>query len=282
MSGAPGEIVWLDGSFLPAEAARISPFDRGFQFGDGVFETMRSEKGRVLYLRNHLERLTGALAAICIHSECVPDWETILDELLRKNALAEQTARIKIVVTRGIAPALGLPEQRKPTVLASARRYDPPPPEAYKKGWDLLVFRDGFSPPMAGFKTLNYLYHLAARQAAVDGGCSEAVILDRSGRVSETSAGSLLARTGGKWWTPACSDQLPGITLGEVGKILEREGSPVTRVPAIPGDLARADTVWVLNSLIGIMPAARIDGCVLRDSASIEAERVRSILFDQG
>lgn len=278
MKGACNAIVWLNGRLLPEDEVRISPFDRGFQFGDGVFETLRAEKGRVMLLQRHVERLAAALAALRIGVEPPPDWKGIIDALLRENNLAAKNARVKIIVTRGTAPSLGFPPPLKPTLLVVAREYDSPAPEMYEKGWDLHIFREGYAPPLAHYKTLNYLYHLEARQAAVDAGCDEAVILDRAGRVSETSAGSILARTQGKWWTPDSVRQLPGITVREVIGILEEEGSRVDRIEAMPEDLLAAETVWVTNSLIGVMPAGKIDGRVLPDPAPGEAARVRQVL----
>ncbi|MFZ2448122.1 MAG: aminotransferase class IV [Syntrophobacteraceae bacterium] len=279
---APGKTIWLNGGFIPLDEARISPLDRGFLYGDGFFETIRAEAGGALYLRAHLERLYASLGAFRIALGPVPDWDATVSALLRQNGLDRRAASVKILVTRGIASPLGLPVPERPTVCVFAREYAPPPREDYEKGWDLHIFKEGHSPPLAAHKSLNYLYYLAARQSALDAGGREAILLDRDGLVTETSAGSLLARTGGRWWTPESAHMLPGITIREVRAILREAGTEVEHRPARPEDIESAETVWVLNSLIGVMPAAQIEGRPLADPASGQAARMRDLLFARG
>ncbi|HYA42757.1 MAG TPA: aminotransferase class IV [Syntrophobacteraceae bacterium] len=272
--------IWLNGETLPLEKARISPLDRGFVYGDGLFETIRAEKGKFLYLSMHLERLEASLAEFLIRLDPVPAWESILYRLLSENGLIARTAAIKIMVTRGISPSLGLPPPKEPTVCIVAQPYDPPSRRMYETGCKLHVYRDGYSPPLAMFKSLNFLYCLAARQAALNAGCDMAVILDRGGLVTETCTGSLIARTGGLWWTPQSRYQLPGTTVRSLSAILESAGSKVYLRPAPPEDLYSADTVWVLNSLIGIMPVAQIDEMPIANPAQAEAALLRNRLFN--
>ena len=125
--------IWLNGHFTPLDEARISPLDRGFLYGDGLFETIRAEKGKILYLRMHLDRLGASLSELRIAIDPMPDWSPILNRLLRENGLAPGIAAIKIIVTRGISPSLGLPAPEKPTVCVIAGPYDPPPPACMKK-----------------------------------------------------------------------------------------------------------------------------------------------------
>ncbi len=275
--------MWLNGGFLSSDKACVSTLDRGFLYGDGFFETIRAEKGRPLYLREHLERLYHSLAYFRMTlAYNMPRWADVISELIRRNRLARGAASVKIMVTRGVDPGPGMPFSLSPTINISVTRYTPPPPEEYGNGWDLHIFRGAFSPPLAPHKSLNYLYHLSARQAAIDCGCREAVLLDRNGKVAETSAGSLLARTAGRWWTPKSAYQLPGITIRAVRSILSDAGDEVESRAARPKDLLSAQTVWVLNSLIGIMPVAQIDGQPLEDPAGAEAARVRALLFAKG
>jgi branched-chain amino acid aminotransferase len=276
------EVVCLNGGFLPIHEAWISPLDRGFLYGDGIFTTMRAEGGHVLYLKDHLERLRQSLIELRLPLPSSVDWEAAPAELLRRNRLEEEVASVKIVVTRGPSAVLGLPETAQATVVIYARRYEPPKPSAYRAGYRLHVFRNGFSPPLSNLKSLNYLYHLMARQAALDTGADEAVILDVQGRLTETAAGSLLLRTGGEWWTPQSAYQLPGITLRHVMKILEGDGLNVARRSADAAGLFSAETVWVLNSLIGVMPVAQVDQRPVAEPAPEEAGRVRAEFFARG
>jgi branched-chain amino acid aminotransferase len=276
--------VYLNGQILVVGEARISPLDRGFQYGDGVFTTLRAESGCPLYLSEHLARLARSLKEIRIRLEALHsmDWPDILGELLRRNGLQAGPAAVKVCVSRGPAATLGLPQAVRPTVFIQARPYEPPGADDYSRGWRLHVYREGFAPPLARHKSLNYLYYLAARQAAVDAGADEAVILDAGGHVAETAAGSLLARTEGRWWTPLSPYQLPGITLDQVRRLLGERGESVDSRSAVPGDLAGAQTLWMFNSLMGIMPVRSVDDHEFPIPAAGEAEALRTELFSRG
>jgi len=276
------EWVYLNGRFLSLDEACISPLDRGFLYGDGIFTTMRAEQGRVLYLKDHLERLEQSLTELRLPLPSSVEWEATLAELSRRNCLENEVASVKIVVTRGQSAVLGLSATAQATVVMYARRYEPLQPSTYRTGYRLHVFRDGFSPPLSNLKSLNYLYHLMARQAAMDAGADEAVILDVQGRLAETAAGSLLLRTGGEWWTPHSAYQLPGITLRHVTKIMEEAGLTVARRSADAADLFSAETVWVLNSLIGVMPVSQVDHRLVTEPAPEEAGRLRAQFFARG
>ena len=306
------ERVFLNGRIVPLHEARMSPLDRGFLYGDGIFTTMRAENGQVLYLHEHLNRLRQSLLELrlnpdlALHDHTVPlpetheksslspllqeggwgdflvDWKDILEDLLYQNSLAEEIAAVKIIITRGISAQLGLPTPEHATVFIHARRYDPPAPGTYRKGWQLHVFRDGFAPSLARYKSLNYLYYLTARQAALDAGADEAVVLDNQGKVTETAAGSLLLRTAGQWWTPVSPCQLSGITLAQVIQLLEETGQTVAKRSADAEELFSAETIWVLNSLLGIMPLSGLEGAPIAEPASEEAGRLRELLFTRG
>jgi branched-chain amino acid aminotransferase len=276
------EVLYLNGRFRSLDEARISPLDRGFLYGDGIFTTMRAEGGHVLYLKDHIERLQQSLTELRLPLPSSVEWEATLAELLGRNRLEKDVATVKIIVTRGQSAVLGLPDTAQATLVIYARPYEPPQASTYRTGYRLHVFRDGFSPPLSRLKSLNYLYHLTARQAALDAGADEAVMLDVHGQLAETAAGSLLLRTGGEWWTPRSTYQLPGITLRHVMKILEEAGLSVARHPADAADLFSAETVWVLNSLIGVMPVAQVDQRPVTEPASEEAGRLRAQFFARG
>lgn len=276
------QILWLNGRFLPAREAAISPLDRGFLYGDGVFETMRWDKGCVLYADDHLHRLYRSLDDLRIDLETRPNWEDLFRELIEKNNFSKEVASVKIIVTRGICQGFGLPGSSTPTVCLVAQKYHAPEDETYQKGWRTEVFRNGFAPPLAKHKSLNYLYFLTARQAALDAGADEALILDPYGKITETAAGSILARMGGKWWSPANDYQLPGITVKQVSLMLAASGREVERRPTSLEEILAADTVWILNSMIGIMPVREISGYRVADPAAAVAAELRQKLFARG
>ncbi|MGC9196712.1 MAG: aminotransferase class IV [Syntrophobacteraceae bacterium] len=278
---SPASTVWLNGRFLPMDEARISPMDRGFIYGDGFFETIRAQEGKILWPRLHLERLEASLCEFCITLSPVPDWEAIARRLLDENGLSDQIAAIKIIVTRGVSTRLGLPEATAPTVFVTAVSYDPPV-GLYEQGCKLHICREGFASPLAGFKALNYLYNLRARQLALDAGCDMAILLDPQGRVTETCTGSLLAHTDNLWWTPESPFQLPGTGIRTLASLMEKAGMAIRARAAGPEDFCLADTVWVLNSMIGIMPVAQIDGKPVPKLCAGQAAYWRQRLFEQG
>lgn len=276
------QVVWLNGLFVPAGEAAISPWDRGFLYGDGLFETMRAEDGRVLYLQDHLDRLNRSAAHLRIECDFSRDWQALFRELLHRNHLASHVAVAKIVLTRGGAPGMGLPFAKDPTLCLMVQEYQGPDDAAYERGWRLRVFREGYAPALARHKSLNYLYYLLARQYAVDGGSDEAVILDAVGNVAETAAGSLLIMKDSAWWRPASPCQLHGTTIQHISCLLEDQGYPVSPRDFAPEELQAADRVWVLNSLMGIMPVIAIEGCGLPSPGVESAARVRGAFFERG
>ncbi|WP_028322231.1 aminotransferase class IV [Desulfatiglans anilini] len=270
--------IWLNGRFVPEDRPAIHPLDRGFLYGDGLFETLRAQNGRPLYLSQHLDRLRQGAEELRLNLPGDLHWDGIIARLLQVNGLCKSAARVKIIVTRGQEPRLGLPTACRPTIILSAERYHPPTARDYLEGWRLHCHLNSYAPPLARYKSLNYLFYLCARQAALDAGCHEAVVLDPEGRVCETAAGSLLCRSGGTWWTPESPHQLTGITLQQVRRLLGLSGTPVDTRAARPADLRNVGTVWVLNALIGVMPAVQIDGRIIPDPLHDAADRIRGLL----
>jgi len=274
--------IWMNGRFLSTAQATLSLYDRGLLYGDGVFETLRAQDGQPLFLQDHLTRLKHSLAALRIPWPQDMVWREVLVELLRRNRLDSGAAAVKILVTRGATEGLGLPRPQQPTLLLTARPYTPPTASEYAAGWRLHIMTAGYAPPLARHKTLNYLYFLVARQSALDAGADDAVIVDPLGLVTETAAGSLLARTCGRWWRPASSYQLTGTTVARVSELLREVGHEVSVRAGTVADLQQAETVWVTNSLIGIMPVRQIGETELPELSASLAARLRAALVTRG
>lgn len=254
-------VLWLNGDYRNVNEACISPLDRGFQYGDGLFETIRADQGIPLYLDQHMERLLASARELNLTAKDLSgiDWQRILCDLLRINKLDEHTARIKIVITRGIESSLGLPSPVRPTILALTAPYSPPSPEEYEKGWQAIVYRNGCAPFTASHKSLNYLYFLMAKEDALKQGAKEAIVLDRNGRVSEGATSSLLLYRSNSWYVPLSENQLPGITLKQAERLMQRAGRPVKLTAVSPDDLLSFEGIWALNSMIGIVALTEID-----------------------
>ena len=257
---AKEEYVWLNEALVPLDQALVSVNDRGFLYGDGFFETLRAEDGRILFLPEHLARLKASAQAFRIPFPKKFSWERRLGRVLAANGLERGLARLKILLTRGEAAGLGLPRETWPTLVIWAQPYCPPSPEEYVRGWPVAVFPERRTTFLGRHKSLNYLFYLAARQYALDQGAKEALILEADGLVSEGAATSLIYRQDGNFFTPEAPSALPGVTIAVLGRSLARRGLSLAAVPTTQANLAQAEGLWLTNSLLGVMPVSSLDG----------------------
>ena len=253
------EFVWLNDDLIPLAQARVSVNDRGFLYGDGLFETLRADGGRVHFLTEHLERLAASARAFRLPFPENTPWQERLTQLLAANGLSRGPARVKILLTRGVAEGLGLPEKCRPTLVIYAQPYIPPSSEEYAAGWPVVVFPEGRSTFVGRHKSLNYLFYLAARQFALDRGAKEALILEADGLVSEGAATSLICLHQGQYYRPASASALAGVTAAVLGRRLAARGLSLEARRTTVAQLKAADGLWLANSLMGLMPVAAVD-----------------------
>jgi branched-chain amino acid aminotransferase/para-aminobenzoate synthetase component 1 len=260
---SPEKYIFLNDKLVAAAEAVISVEDRGFLYGDGFFETIRAEAGRPLFWPEHLERLIDSTRAFRI--DLPPDipWLDRLQTLLVRNDLAGRTAAVKILVTRGKSPALGLPPGRQPTIVIYVRPYDPPPEIEYQRGWPVVTFPEPRTCFVGQYKSLNYLYCLAARQYALDRGAREAIFLENLEVVSEGAATALIYAQGEDFFTPRSASSLKSITVAVLGRALTIRGFSLRAKKITLENLQHADGVWLANSLMGLLPVASLDGLPL-------------------
>ncbi|MFI5331770.1 MAG: aminotransferase class IV, partial [Desulfobaccales bacterium] len=244
------EFVWLNDALIPLDQARVSVNDRGFQYGDGLFETIRAEAGTVYFLEEHLARLEASAGVFRLAFPTGFSWEERLNRLLAANGLERRPARVKILLSRGEVPGAGLPEASRPTLVIWAQPYAPPPPAEYAAGWPVVAFPERRSSFIGRHKSLNYLFYLAARQYALDHGAQEAIILEADGLVSEGSATSLVYLQHGKYFTPTAASALPGVTVAALARGLNRRALSLETVPTTLGQLRKAEGVWLANALM--------------------------------
>jgi len=257
------QFVWLNDDLVPLSQAKVSVNDRGFQFGDGLFETLRADAGRVFFLTEHLDRLQASAEALRLTFPADIPWEERLARLLAANGLTAGPARLKILLSRGVAPGLGLPQDSRPTLVIWAQPYNPPTPAEYAAGWPVAVFPEPRATFLGRHKSLNYLFYLAARQYAADLGAQEALILEADGLVSEGAATSLVYLQAGEFYTPEAKSALPSVTLTVLRRGLTSRGRGLKLRPTSLSDLRAAQGLWLANSLMGLMPVAAIDGVPL-------------------
>ncbi len=291
MYGHQGIHVWLNGSLVREDRARLSPLDRGFLYGDGLFETLRAEAGVPFYVEDHLDRLKKSCEHWNLSSPSSKDrlalddpnrWQRRIKAVLQKNHLEEGTARVKIVITRGVVDGLGIPKPSAPTVLIAAFPYTAPSPASYERGWRVATFRNGFNPPLSPFKTCNYLWFMYARQWARDAGFDEALLTDPWGRYAEATTGSLLFFLGKRWIAPLTRYRLRGTAEKRIIEMLRKDGWIVEEKAIRARDLTACDTLWITNSLIGIFPVREMDGRALPRLQTDLAARYRQAFFREG
>ncbi len=267
--------IWLDGRLVDAHAPQLSVTDRGFQLGDGIFETARARRGVVIELDEHLERLRESAVALAIHLP-VPD-EALVDgiaELLAAEGLdrtgadgAEPgDAALRVTVSRGPIERRGLLppgfEAVEATIAIQAWPYAPPPAEQLARGVRVVpsaVRRDPGSP-LAGIKSTSRADYVFAKLEAAGAGADDAIFLTTDGRLSEGTTANLFVITGRALRTPPRSAAiLAGTTrtwlLAHAGGL----GLEPVEVDLRPEDLLAADEAFLSSSLAGIVPLSAYD-----------------------
>ncbi len=259
--------VFIDGKYYDGRAAKISVFDHGLLYGDGVFEGIRAYHGRVFKLREHIDRLFCSAKAILLH---IPMSHAHLMhavvEACRKNKIRD--GYIRLVVTRGIG-TLGLSPSRckNPSVIIIADKIQLYPPALYQKGMEIVTVptvRNLHSALNPAIKSLNYLNNILAKIEANQAGCEEAVMLNAEGFVAECTGDNLFIVKKGALLTPPLSaGALYGITRGVVMELAEEEGLAVSEPNLTRYDLFNADECFLTGTGAEIVPVVKIDGRVI-------------------
>jgi len=254
--------VWLNGRLVPAFRARVSVFDRGFLFGDGVYETMRAYAGRPFRLAQHLDRLGASAWRLDLR---LPGGRRgaarAVRSVLAANRLGD--ARVRVTVTRGAGPAeLGKTAPARPTMLAVAVPYSPPSPREYREGVGVILARTRRNPREAldpAIKSNNLINNMLAKMEAARAGARDAIFLNIAGHLAEGSTSNVFLVDGGVLMTPALScGILPGVTRAAVIGLARRMGMVVREGRFTPHDLARADEVFLTASTVELLPVGRI------------------------
>lgn len=258
-------LVYIDGVFVPKPQAKISVFDHGLLYGDGVFEGIRSYSGVVFKLLEHVDRLYDSAKMIMLDIP-VPKEEMvkIVLETLRKNNLKD--AYIRLIVTRGVGD-LGLDPRKcnRPSIIVIAQPMEPLlGREVKEKGVRLIISsirRDRVDATSHQAKTLNYLNSILAKIEAINSGADDAVLLDERGFVSEASAANLfIVKNNNIYTPPQTAGILPGITRATVIELAERIGYEVEERDVTPTELLTADEVFLTGTAAEIVPVVEISG----------------------
>ena len=279
MSGP--RFVWVDGSIRPAHEPHITVFDRGFQLGDGVFETLRARGGHVTELAEHVSRLRGSGSALGL--ELPGDLDAVLSagiaDLLAAEGLAgaDGDASIRITVSRGSWASRGLlpapTVHLAPTIVIQAWPVVPPPADHLERGLSLAVSSVRRDPanPVVTLKTTSRADYVYARLEARRAGAEDAVFLTMSGHLSEsTTANIFLVRRAAdgvdELATPALDCAiLPGTTRSWLLRWASGVGLRPFEGWLTPDELAAASEAFVCSSVAGILPVTRFNGHPIGD-----------------
>lgn len=261
-------IVYLNGEFLPAEQAHVPVLDRGFLFGDGVYEVVPAYGGRLLRLDQHLARLEQSLAGIRMHPPLEREaWARILEELIRRNDGGPDIS-VYLQVTRGVAPKRdhAFPAEVRPTVFAMTSPIPPVPARVLEEGVAAITL-DDIRWSYCNIKAITLLPNVLLRQQAVDGGAAEAILI-RDGHAIEGSASNLFVVLEGVIVTPPLGPRLlPGITRDLVLELCARHGLPHREADITEAELRGAREIWVTSSTKEVVPVTRLDGQPVGDGS---------------
>jgi branched-chain amino acid aminotransferase len=256
--------IWIDGKFYEKDEAKVSVFDHGLLYGDGVFEGIRAYGGKVFRHRQHIERLYASAKAIMLEIPMRPEaMMGVVEECLRANELSD--AYIRLVVTRGVGD-LGLDPRNclRSTVFCIADHIALWPPEVYERGLALVTVATPVNaanslPPQV--KSLNYLAHIMGKVEAINAGADEALMLESNGEVAEGSGQNLFCLTGKTLRTPpGYRGILRGVTRQAVMELAVEAGYEVREECLTRYDLYTADEVFLTGTAAEIVGVSRVDG----------------------
>ena len=255
--------IYLDGALVPESQAKVSVFDHGLLYGDGVFEGIRFYNGRVFRLEQHIRRLYDCARALLLNIPLTPE-EMIAAtcETIRANNLRD--GYVRLVITRGVGP-MGLSPFKcpKPSIIIIAASIALYPEDAYRTGLTMATVatrrpsHDMLSPQV---KSLNYLNNVMAKVEAIQAGAEEGLMLNDSGLVAECTGDNLfIVRDGIISTPPLTAGALDGITRGVVFEIARELGLPMRERDLSRHDIYTADECFLTGTAAEVIAAVRLD-----------------------
>jgi branched-chain amino acid aminotransferase len=279
------EIIYLNGRLIPHSKAKLSPFDHGFLYGYGLFETMRAYNGHIFRLDSHLSRLRcsaesiGLSNSILTTDEGKQSLKAACVATLEANKL--KNARLRLTVSAGEGDMTPDPGTCfSPTVLVTTRNLVPLPPEKYETGFKaaLSSLRRNSQSPLSRLKSTCYIENVLARTAARAAGCDEAIFLNEQEYLAEGSTTNVFLVSNGELITPSLeSGVLPGITRDSVLEIARASHLKATERWVQLNELVEAQEAFLTNSILELMPLVSIEGRTI--GAGKPGKLTRDLLF---
>jgi branched-chain amino acid aminotransferase len=262
-AGTPNFKVWINGKLYEKQDAKISVYDHGLLYGDGVFEGLRSYDGKVFRLEEHLKRLWNSAKAILLEIPMSPEAiGRAIDETLKANGISN--GYVRLVVTRG-AGTLGLDPNRTsdPQVIIITDFIAVYPQELYQEGLEIITASTLRNHPAAlnpRIKSLNYLNNILAKIESLQAGCMEALMLNHKGEVAECTADNIfLVRDGVLLTPPTDAGVLEGITREAVMELARQRGLEVREVPITRHDVYIADECFLTGTAVEVIAVVKVD-----------------------
>ena len=261
--------IFIDGKYYEKEDAKISVFDHGLLYGDGIFEGIRIYNGNIFKLKEHIDRLYKSAKAILLTIPMKPEeLEKNVEETVRLNN--KKDGYIRLVVTRGKGN-LGIDPDRceKASIIIIVSDLQMYPEEFYKNGIEIItsstirISPSAFDPRI---KSLNYLNNILAKIEAKKAGVLECIMLNNDGYVVECTGDNIFIITDGKLLTPASFiGALDGITKGTIIEISNKLVIPVKEALITKYDLYNADECFLTGTGAEVIPVIKIDGRIIGD-----------------
>ena len=277
--------IYISGKYYAKEDAKISVYDHGLLYGDGVFEGLRSYGGKVFRLQEHLDRLWQSALAICLE---IPMTKAAIaeavNETLDRNGLTD--AYIRLVITRG-SGTLGLDPNRcsHPQVIIITDHIAMYPAEYYENGLSIVTastIRNHSAALSPRIKSLNYLNNIMAKVEGLNAGCIEALMLNTRGEVAECTADNIFLVRGGDVYTPPLdAGILDGITRQVVIQLARNDGLVVHESTLTRHDVYIADECFLTGSGAEVIPVVRVDDRTIGDGRPGPVTRDLMRLFHQ-
>ena len=252
-------MIYLNGRFMPIEDARIPVLDRGFIFGDGVYEVIPVYSRRPFRLQEHLQRLQASLDGIRLtNPHSVRDWAKLIEQLIEQNTPRDQSVYLQ--VTRGVAKRdHAFPQGVSPTVFMMSNPLTTPPREQVVNGVGAVTATDN-RWLRCDIKAVSLLPNVLLRQLAVDAGCVETVLI-RDGLLTEGAASNIFVVSSGVLVTPPKSHlMLPGITYDVVLELAQAKSLPCEVRSVTETELRSSDEVWLTSSTREVQAIVTLDG----------------------
>jgi branched-chain amino acid aminotransferase len=261
--------IYINGTLFDKEDAKVSVYDHGLLYGDGVFEGIRSYGGKVFRLEEHLDRLWESAKAIWLEIPLTKtEMAKAVEDTLAVNGI--QDGYIRLVVTRGVG-TLGLDPNKcsHPQVIIITDRISLYPDELYQNGLEIITVSTMRNHPAAlspRIKSLNYLNNILAKIEGIQAGCIEAMMLNNKGEVAECTGDNIFLVRKGRLLTPPIeAGILEGVTRDAVIALAKDAGIEVQEIPLTKHDVYIADECFLTGTAAEVVPVVKVDSRMIGD-----------------